>query len=304
MIFSCIIPAKDPNDRKLQDLLLSIDVQDFPQEEIETIIVTDGDSESAKAEGIRRATGEILVMLCADNYFPNPHTFKLVHSIMKNMPGLAGVYSKYYYYDPDDISLNRYFALIGANDVVPFYLGKADRRPQWEREKHVKIELMDFDNEVPSLGCNGFFVRREVFKQANLDHYYPMDACEDIRRLGYSSYARISGTDTWHRTSDTLWGFLKKRFKYADDLYMKRNDRRWVMVEKEDLPRLALFVLFSLTFIQPLLVSIWGYIHIKDRAWFWHPVVCFAFTLMYGVLCLKQALLFRLTGAKTPLKSV
>jgi len=41
VIFSCIIPAKDKNDPKLQGLIHSIREQEFPQEEIEIIVVTD-----------------------------------------------------------------------------------------------------------------------------------------------------------------------------------------------------------------------------------------------------------------------
>ena len=55
MKLSLIIPCKDKNDPKLQELLKSIEIQDFPKDEMETLIITEGTSESAKAIGIRRA---------------------------------------------------------------------------------------------------------------------------------------------------------------------------------------------------------------------------------------------------------
>ena len=84
ILISCIIPAskKDAESQNLKDLIASIKTQDFPQDQIEIIVVTnvgqdgmtllnnsqegvlyindDSDSEQAKALGIREAKGEIV----------------------------------------------------------------------------------------------------------------------------------------------------------------------------------------------------------------------------------------------------
>lgn len=282
MRFSCVIPAKDPNDPKLLDLIQSIKAQDFPQDQIEILVITEGDSEQAKAIGIRKAKGDICVMLCADNYFTDPTLFKKVSD---EAYICSSIYERHYYYEPKDNSLNRYFSLIGNNDPVPFYLGKCDREP-W-------VKGLYRGRSFPSYGCNGFFVQRKAFRDTNLDDYYPMDAHVDMAKAGHGYMALDQGT-VWHRTSDRLIPFLLKRYRYAKDLYCDRRNRRWKMLDtREDYWRLALFVLATITIIQPLSISIRGYSKIKDIAWFWHPVVCWAMLITYGVLACRNFLKYR-----------
>ena len=45
--------------------------------------------------------------------------------------------------------------------------------------------------------------------------------------------------------------------------------------------RLALYILFSLTLIEPTIQAIRGYMRIKDNAWFLHPIVCLTLTWVY-----------------------
>ncbi len=83
MIFSCIIPAsqKDAESQKLKDLIASIKAQDFPQDQIEILTISEGDSEQAKAIGIRQARGEICAMFCADNMIMETGLFTRVKTI-------------------------------------------------------------------------------------------------------------------------------------------------------------------------------------------------------------------------------
>ena len=120
--FSCIIPVskKDSDSQNLKDLIASIKAQDFPQDKIEILIITEGDSEQAKAIGIRRAKGEICAMFCADNMITNRILFKQVYSAFRMDNSVTGVYTKYYQTVLSDNSLNRYFALIGNNDPICF----------------------------------------------------------------------------------------------------------------------------------------------------------------------------------------
>lgn len=295
MIFSCVIPAKDPNDPKLKDLLASIRAQDFPQDQIETIVVTEGDSEQAKAIGIRQAKGEICAMFCADNYITSPLLFRKIYYWFgcehRNCRGSnpVGVYLKHYDVLPNDNSLNRYFSLIGVNDPITFYLGKADRSPAYDNDKNEILTEQSFEKSIPSFGDNGFFINAARFKTTNLDHYYPMDNCEDLRRMGWSHYRRLNGGGIWHRTSDNLLSFLIKRYKYARDLYCDRTDRRWRMVEtNDDIRRLCWFGLACVLVIPCLLISIRGFSKIKDPAWFWHWPVCFGFLITYSILAIRN----------------
>lgn len=271
----------------LKDLIASIRAQDFDQSEIEILVITEGDSEEAKAIGIRQATGEICAMFCADNYISSTSYFTYVKSKMTE--GIVGVYDKCYAYVPKDNSLNRYFSLMGNNDPICFYLGKSDRRPWYEIDKTVITEDLYFKEKVPSLGDNGFFFFRKYLLAVDLDHYYPMDIAEDLRKIDKFVYRRMNGQYIWHRTSDNLISFLIKRYKYAKSLYCDRTDRRWKILDtREDYIRLGWFILSTCTVLPALIVSFRGYRQIRDYAWFWHFPVCLGFTITYTILALRN----------------
>ena len=278
IVFSCIIPCseKDKDSQNLKDLIASIKSQDFQQDQIEILVVTKGDSEQAKAIGIRKAKGKICAMFCADNQIVGNKLFKVVYDIYKE--GCVASYTARYRHVKEDNSLNRYFSLIGGNDPVCYYLGKNDRWPQ--------VEELKIESKYPkSYGCNGFFYRAEDIKKTDLDHYYPMDNAMEVK----GEFRRIYSDSIWHKTSDKLVPFLKKRYKYARDLYCYRTDRRWKMLDtREDYFKLFLFVLYTCTIIQPLYVSIKGFKKVKDLAWAWHWPVCVGFLITYTILVCRN----------------
>ena len=283
VLISCIIPAstKDAESQNLKDLIVSIKSQDFPQDKIEILVITEGDSEQAKAIGIRRAKGKICAMFCADNIIIDDQLFKQVYDNIFKL-NVSGVYTRFYAVFSDDNSLNRYFSLIGGNDPVCYYLGKNDREP------HVK-ELIRSTKYPPSFGCNGFFYRSELIKATDLNHYYPMDNAREVGGV----FTGIPSQAIWHRTSDNLFTFLKKRYRYARDLYCERLDRRWKIIDtQQDKFRLLLFVLSTVTVIPCLVISIKGFIKIRDIAWFYHFPVCLGFLITYGFLAARNLFKF------------
>lgn len=292
ILISCIIPAsaKDAESQNLKDLIASINAQDFPQDQIEIIVIGPevNDPEQAKAEGIRRSKGEICAMFCADNYIVGNNLFSNIKNIFDSTT-VDGVYTKYYYPNPIDNHLNRYFSLIGNNDPIAFYLGKADRFPHYKRDPDILFETVRFKDKVPSLGDNGFFYRSKLIKQSNIESYYPMDCAYDLLGKGHSQYMRLIFPHIWHRTSDNLISFLIKRYKYARDLYSDRTDRRWKIIDTaRDKWMLAWFVFSVLTVIPCLLISIRGFLKIRDWAWFWHWPVCFGFLITYTILTVRN----------------
>ena len=279
LLVSCVIPCKDPKtDPYLQDLIDSIKNQKYPEDKVEILVISEGDSEQAKAIGIRRAKGDIIGMFCSDNYITDSMLFGTVDCIMRGNEKLSAVYPVRYFRKEDDNSLNRYFALIGGNDPICYYLGKNDRWP------HVD-SLRKRSTYQPSYGCNGFFYRASDIKATNLDHYYPMDNALEVK----GKIASVGLDSIWHRTSDNLISFLKKRYRYARDLYCDRNDRRWKMLEtKEDYWRLFGYILCTVSVIPCLLTSARGFIRIRDMAWFWHWPVSVGFLITYSILAFRN----------------
>lgn len=277
---SCIIPCseKDIKSQKLSELIDSIKSQNFPQEQIEILTITEGDSESAKGIGIERAKGKYCLMLCADNQIMDKNFFSKALYLFDNYPDFDAVYPGWYYYEKNDNILNRYFSLIGGNDPVCYFLGKNDRMPYYEG-------LRRRTNYQPSYGCNGFFYRSEAIKKTNLKDYYPMDNAMEVPG---EKHLMLSNA-IWHKTSDGLMSFLTKRYKYARDLFCDRKNRRWKIIDTTaDRINLVFFVISTLSVIPCLAFSIKGYSKIKDTAWFMHFPVCLGLSITYGLLTIRN----------------
>ena len=220
------------------------------------------------------------------------------------------IYTSHYFHKRNDNSLNRYFALLGANDPVPFYLGKADRSSYLKEIDNQKNPEHNEIDLVPSYGDNGFFYLRELLLKSDLDHYYPMDNAVDLINQGYDTFGRMRNNFIWHRTTNgNLTEFLKRRYRYARNLYCDRQDRRWKMFDgRQDYWRLAGFVFSTISIIPCIAISIRGFLKVRDWAWFWHWPVCLGFLIIYGLLACRNLLwhqsLFQVTAGRKALKPV
>ena len=266
---SLVIPAKDINDPKLKELLASIEAQDFPKGELETLVITEGTSESAKAIGIRKAKGEVIGILASDN--------ELIH---KDHLSYAYYWAKkgfwqsaLYYHSFDDDILNRYFALIGGNDPLSYYMGKNDKRSHANYKTNLK----------GAIGDNGFFIRKDLIEKTDLDNYYHIDNAIEATE-------GVPGVTTdypiWHKTGGNIFHFFAKRYRYGLQHAFNKN-RRWHLVDfskPQDIWRLIWFIFASLTLVHPLYTSIRGYLKVGDLAWFLHPLICLATLFTYGCL--------------------
>ena len=84
--------------------------------------------ETAKAMALRRAQGKLILLMASDNVLPEKSWLKtMIDSLLKE-PEAVGAYPRRYAYRKSGTSLNRYFALMGANDPVAWFMGKADRQ--------------------------------------------------------------------------------------------------------------------------------------------------------------------------------
>lgn len=274
MKMSLVIPAKDVNDKKLAELLRSIDAQDFPKDELEVLVITEGTSESAKAIGIRRAKGKVIGILASDNELVREDFLLSMYNVAR-IRGAA--YPIHYHYRKDDDCLNRYFALIGGNDPLSFYMGKNDKSPFGIRSRI--FGWLAF-------GDNGFFIKKEIIEKSDLENYYHADNVFDISDLVQPKPVAI---DIWHKTGGNLISFFRKRYKYGHQYAFNKN-RRWHLVDfskPQDIRRFLWFIFVTLTVIEPLYLSIRGYSKVRDVAWFIHPVACFLTLFTYGLLILN-----------------
>lgn len=257
------------------------------------VIKTDG-PEEATALGYNMSKADLLVNFPSDNVIPDTQWLKRMIKPLQEHEDVFAVETLRYTYNKHDKALNKYFALFGVNDPVAYYLNKQDRAAYFETGWHLSAESTDcgdyykasftIDN-LPTVGANGFIVRREVMQKATKDptKFSHIDTCVDLLNMGYSTYAFVKN-DIWHKTGEEFMNFIKKRKKYATTLYFNKKEmRRYHLYNpKTDRLKLARYIFLSLTVVEPTFQAIRGFMVIPDPAWFLHPVVCFCMTIIYA----------------------
>jgi hypothetical protein len=184
---------------------------------------------------------------------------------------------------------------LGANDPLAWFLGKADRQSYLAIPPKKPYQLIKFTpKNLPTLGDNGFFIKQKALLQAKTDpqNFSHIDVCLDLARQNQAQYALVN-TSIIHLTGSNLLTFLKKRYRYLTQLYFKNPNRRYFICKlPRDFSKISLYSLYSLTFIGPLVYSLYGFSKKPDLAWFLHPFVCFSIFWTYSLATIKNSDLF------------
>jgi GT2 family glycosyltransferase len=245
-------------------------------------------------KGILASRGEILLILESDNILVGNDWLSRMIEPFKN-PYVFSTYPAYNDYEKGMDILTRYTALIGAPDPTLFYLRKSDKIPMTqilydkgtilgENNNYYTVKFNSLN--LPTMGDNGFMVRKKVLEKVVFKSktYFHTDAFRMLLDLGYDTYG-VTKNPIIHTTKSNIINTVMRRIlvkrHFSDDL---RGTRKYLVFNwhsTEDWFRLLLYILFSLTLIQPLLFSIKGYKKIPDTAWFLHPVMCFVMVIGY-----------------------
>jgi glycosyltransferase involved in cell wall biosynthesis len=309
----------------LENCLKSIREQDYDQSLVE-IILADGGSkdntleiaqkylaqvvpentgspEGAKAVALKRAQNELILEVDDDNILPDKKWLARMVECLEKEPQAVASYPWRYTYRKEDKVLNRYFSLFGVNDPVAYFLARADRQ-SWGSEKYTLAGqaedkrdyfLVKFTPEnLPTVGANGFLIKRGVLLKARVDerHFFHIDVNHDLVSLGFNQYVVVKN-DIVHASGENFCRFFQKRQRYLQELYLRDsgNRRYFLYNPQKDRLKILLYSLVSLTLIYPTLQALKGYVKIRDRAWFLHPVVCFLIFWIYFWAVIRKTLL-------------
>lgn len=320
---SIIIITKNVQ-RTLPRVLTSISSQDYPKRKIEILVVdgnsTDhtldilrssilpirvikspypDDPEACRGVAVLKAKNEILGFIDADNYIPHKNWLKKMLKPLIKHKEIYGVQTLRYGYRETDTALNRYFALLGSCDPVGFYLKKDDRLSfiydKWNLYGKILQYYGDYftiqfsPDYFPTLGCNGFFFRKSILFKIKVkpQNFFHIDTPLDLAKKGFNKYA-IVNDEILHDTAGSFISFLKKRARYMKLHYQIRSSKRRYKVfdpnKKEDLINLIKFIIFSITFIEPLIFAFRGYLKKRDLVWFIHPIFSFSIMITYSFM--------------------
>ncbi len=306
-----------------REYLESIRNQDYDQKKVDILVADGGSSdgtvdlakkygckvisestgspEGAKAVALRQATGELVLIGDSDNIWPSKTFLKKMVDGFGSEPLSLASYPRRYTYRKGDGFLNRYFALLGANDPVVWFLGKADRQSylssNWnlggklikETSKYFLVEY-DKDN-LPTVGANGFLIRRKDLLKARVGEkdYFHIDVVFDLVKEKKRQFVVLKN-DIVHKTGGSLINFLKKRSRYMRELYLRDSSRRRYFIYQpgRDGWKIVLFSLYALSVVGPVMTSVWGFTKKRDLAWFIHPLMCFSMFWVYAGVVIRD----------------
>jgi glycosyltransferase involved in cell wall biosynthesis len=312
---SVILPVFN-SERTLKECLSSIELQEYPKDLLQIIIVDGGSTDSTlriathalnstivqnprrtgeagKAIGVQWAGNEILAFIDSDNVLSD----KLwLRKMTKPFSDLSIVASEplYYSHRRHDPVITRYCALIGANDPLTVYLGNHDRYCYFRRTwTGVPVEQKDCGEYLsvklkgrilPTFGANGFLVRRDIVREFGATSFlFDVDLVQHLARAGNLSLAKVK-IGVIHLFASSLGLFMRKTYRRARDywFYSATGARSYPWTDQSRV-KLLKFVLFSITFIPTAEDARRGYESAPDTAWFFHPFASFIVLWAYSV---------------------
>lgn len=312
---SVVIPTLN-SARHLDECLQSIRLQDYPAELIEIIIV-DGASadetreiatrhgverilenrlvtgEAGKATGIRHAAGDLILMIDSDNVLVGSSWLRRMVKPLIDDPSVISSECLRWEYRKSDHYINRYQALTGINDPMSLFVGNYDRwselKGAWtdypvRSEQRDGWERVELDSAwVPTMGANGYLVRREAYTFITLGEYlFDIDAVHDLIAAGHNVVARVD-VPIRHYYCDSVSRFYRKTRRRTDDFfYFRRKGMRsypWTSKQRLAVGRFVL----STVLVVPLLTEILrGYRRVRDPAWLFHVPACWITLAVYA----------------------
>lgn len=312
------------NDEKLiEECLKSIFSQNYPKNKIKVIFAdggsTDRTLEIAKKYGVQiifrpdlinkaykrgelaaqALNTDLQMTFSMDNRLQEKNCLKKMVDTL-NDSEIVGVETFRYGYSKSDPILSRYFALIGGVDPIAIGLGKADRGPydteRWhsfggvkDKKNYFEITFDSDVSKIPTLGANGFIVRRKALKfVGSFKNSLHIDTCARLIETGYNKFAFVKNFHVIHYIDMPVLAFLKRRILWANAYSPNNMKRSYSVYCSKDWYRLLWIILTYTTIIFPLIRAIRGYIKKPDFAWFLHVYICPAFVLGYGLMLMRR----------------
>jgi len=315
---SVIIPTLN-SAKTLKQCLESIAGQGYPKDKVEIIIADAGSTdktldiisefsaalnikvilnplktgEAGKAAGRKHAKNDIIAFIDSDNILPDKDWLKNMVEPFDD-PEIVASEPIEYTYRTTDSYITRYCALLGMNDPLCLFLGNYDRyctlTGQWteiehkEEDKGVYLKIEFNKGQLPTIGANGFLIRRSALERCNIgDYLFDIDVIHELLSSRDSiRFAKVK-TGIIHIFSGDIKTFARKQKRRVRDyLYYNRLGVRkypWKSVSKI---KLLEFILSCLIIIPLVIQSLKGYLKRPDKVWFFHPVACWITLWEYG----------------------
>ena len=256
---SFLVPTLN-SARTLGECLRSIRAQDWPADRREIVVADAGSSdgtvglardagakvvpnglrtgEAGKAAAAKAAAGDVFALVDSDNVLPDPGWLRRMVAPLAD-PGIAASEPLRYDARPSDPPLVRYFARLGMNDPFCLFVGNYDREcavtGRWtelpveaeDRGGHLDVRLRA-GSPFPTIGANGFVVRRSALASARWDPYwFDVDILRDVAAASPDGTVRVAKVKTGivHLYCATMDDFRRKQERRVRDFLAFRAER-------------------------------------------------------------------------------
>ena len=253
-------------------------------------------AEAAKALGLKHAKGKYLALIDSDNILPDKNWLSQMLLPFKESD-IFGSEPISFTYRKNAGYIERYSALIGANDPFAYINGNYDRYSylsnKWtnlklkteDKKLYIKLKIED-SKLIPTIGANGTIFRKDFLnKFFKGDYLFDIDILAMAPKPLYFAKVKIGIIHTFCESS--LSKFLKKQNRRLTDYYIYKDKR---IYHWESQSHILKFTLYSLLIIPTVFDSIRGFLKKPDFAWFFHPVACFLTWWIYFIVALKYKL--------------
>lgn len=243
--------------------------------------------EEARALGLEAASGELVLLLDADNELPSGDWLRRLVDALDLASDVVSADCLYHEWRPRDPPVTRLCALLGGTDPLAIDLGWADRWAthlgRWtgldvEVEEAGEALLVSIDPErPPPMGSNGFLVRRDALLRTDYRPFVHSDVVGDLAGQGWR-FARVR-EGVVHHYAPTLRAYARKaRRRARRSVSGEPRQRRGFQVPRR---KLAGRAAWSLSVVGPATAAIRGYRARPDAAWALLPALYLITTLAY-----------------------
>jgi glycosyltransferase involved in cell wall biosynthesis len=256
--------------------------------------------EAGKAVGLKAAEGDLLLSLDSDNVIVGSDWFRrMVEPFLD--PDVMSAQALYWDYRREDHFITRWAALTGVGDPLALYIGNYDHYsyltgrwtdyPHHAEQRDGWLRVTIDPRWVPTIGANGYLVRREALAQVPFgDYFFDIDFFHDLVQLGMNTIALVD-VPIRHYFSDSVSRFYLKTRRRVDDFYFfsGRGLRSypWTSGNKRGVARFV----GSTLLVVPQLVDIGrGFRHRPDRAWLFHLPACWITLVVYATGAIRGRL--------------
>jgi len=275
-------------------------------------------AEAAKALGLKKVHSKFVALIDSDNILPSKNWLQKMLLPFKDSE-IIGSEPIAFTYRQNSGFIERYSALIGANDPFAYISGISDRinsiDHQWTHlnlsqenfSSYIKIKLIP-KHLLPTIGANGTIFRTSFLKKYFSGNYlFDIDiitqALVETQKPLYFAKVKIGIIHSFCESS--IPKFIRKQDRRLRDYFTHLHQRSFdysnnfsdnifknvFLLVKNNL----YFTLYSLLLFPSLIDSLRGFFNKPDMAWFFHPFACFITFWIYFYISILSLLGVNLT---------